>query len=119
MSWRSSLPDQGREIVEDCTRKMEGRNWRQRRDVLEEALERTYQAQSGNAGVLDAAARQQSASIMVAAVLEKLDATDIVDGDQAQLFAMSADAGHQVAACDWFIHRSMALPAPGTPETLH
>ncbi len=119
MPWRSALPELGREILEDCTRKMEGQNWRKRRDVLEEALEKTIQAQAGDSGVPDAAARQVSASIMVAAVLEKLDASDIVDGDQAELFAMSADTGHQLAACDWFIDRSMSLPAIGMPKTVH
>ena len=122
MRWQATLPEKGREIIEDCTRKMADQNWQQRCETVESALNQVLAEESTEAG-RSKAKRQYSAGIMIAAILDKLDKLDtgdVNDAEQAKLAASSTDFDHQIAACDWLIELSLAAaPLPGTETTLH
>ena len=119
MRWQATLPEKGREILEDCARKMAGQNWQQRCETVESALNQVLAEESTEAG-RSKAKRQYSAGIMIAAILDKLDTVDVNDAEQAKLAASSIDFDHQIAACDWLIEQSLAAaPLPRTETTLH
>ena len=113
--WDAALPEEGRKIVEECLGRILPQNWRIRRDVIETAIASATEPKGPDMQAFIAGA-------VVAAIIERLDAPAIVSADQAQLFAMSANTDHQLAACDWFISQCSAetLPAlPAEPIRLH
>ena len=119
MRWFASLSEKSQEIVQDCIDKMAGRTWNERRHSVDEALEKMCQAVDGDNSN---AARQLSTGIIVATVLDRLDAPAVQEAEQAKLYAMSSDFDHQLAACDWLVDQAMDLAVtadPATGETIH
>lgn len=123
LEWTEVLPEEGRKLVEECLDRIRPQGWRERCDIIQSILA----ADNRNAGFLSDSpevARFLSGAI-VAAIIERLDTPLIVEADQAQLFAMSANPDHQTAACDWFIaqcagHQLTSTPsAPVTGITVH
>lgn len=113
--WNDALPEEGRRIVEECFGRILPQNWRTRKEVIETAIA-TVTAPRG------AEVREFIAGAVVAAIIERLDTPPIVEADQAQLFAKSANLDHQLAACDWFINQctpEVLSPAAGLPARLH
>ena len=120
MRRHAALPEMGREIIEDCTRKMHDQTWAERCDTVERALKEVVEA-TGADTTTDPVSRQRSAGIMIAAILDKLDAPEVTDSAHAKLAAASTEFDHQLAACDWMIEQAMAItdPVPGIAGTLH
>jgi ribosome assembly protein YihI (activator of Der GTPase) len=106
MRWTETLPNEGREVVDECLDQLSPRSWVQRRNTVEEKVNSARETAQPIAGASQAArvetARFMSGAI-VATIIEKLDNPEIVDAEQAQFFAMSANLDDQVAACDWLI----------------
>ena len=106
--WDDALPEEGRKIVEECLDRILPQTWRTRRDLIETAIATAIEPKGPDMQAFISGA-------VVAAILERLDAPVIVSADQAQLFAMSADMDHQLAACDWFISQNATEVLPDLP----
>jgi hypothetical protein len=104
----ASLAKKSQEIVTECIEQMSGLSWRERGATIDAALDRMCE-------VIDirenSHVRDLSTGIFVATVLDRLDAPSMKDVEQAKLYAMSADLGHQLAACDWLLEQALELPA--------
>jgi hypothetical protein len=122
--WNDTLPAEARIIVDKYLSRIAVLSWRQRCDAIEAALI----SSAINRDKQSRAARESAqllTSSIVAAIIERLDATTIVESDQARLFAMSASLDHQAAAYDWFVGAgassilSSALPSSPAGMPLH
>lgn len=108
--WDNALSEEGRKIVEECLDRILPQTWRTRRDLIETAIATAIEPEPKGPDM-----QAFISGAVVAAIIERLDAPAIVSADQAQLFAMSADIDHQLAACDWFVSQSTAQAPPDMP----
>ena len=122
--WSDALPLNERNIVDKFYNQVTALNWRQRRDVIETALEAGAADWEGQSTSVDPSPHPIT-NATVAAIIERLDTPAIVENDQTHLFAISANLDHQAAACDWFIETaatsilSSALPQSSEGLPLH
>lgn len=122
MPRRFSPSEISRKLLEECTENIGGESWTERRQAVDNAVDRMYRA-LGDA--VPAPARQHSTGLIVAAVLDRLDAPAVSDPEQARLYAMSTRLGHQLAACDWMLEQAGRFLGENTgtdtssPDTFH
>ncbi len=102
------LPEESRKIVDECLDRILPEDWQQCRSIIESVAESARvavrQTETASEAGRDEVTRFMTGAI-IAAVLDKLESPEIVEAEQAQLFAMSASIEHQAAACDWFIEQ--------------
>jgi len=114
----------GRNAVDKIYNRVVSLNWRQRREAIETSIE-TEALSWGSQSNDSAGQSPHLTSAIVAAIIERLGTPGIIENDQAHLFAISANLGHQTAACDWFIETaatsilSSALPLSSEGLPLH
>ncbi len=100
------LPEKEQKAVDECLHKLTPNDWWQCRDDIKATISIACKALSPlSRGSLEARAEATRfvTGAIVAAIIEKLDSPRILEAEQAEFFAMSANLDHQVAACDWFI----------------
>ena len=103
--WNDALPPAARVVVDTCLDRILAQDWQQRRATIETTVAAAEKTPSSPTTV-NIATDQLTATI-VAAIIERLETPEIVDLDQAKLFAMSASPDHQIAACDWLIEAAV------------
>ncbi|MDD9902160.1 MAG: hypothetical protein OXT06_01200 [Rhodospirillaceae bacterium] len=111
--WNDALPPAARVVVDTCLDRILTQDWQQRRATIETTVAAAEKTPSSPTTVN--IATHQLAATIVAAIIERLETPEIVDLDQAELFAMSASPDHQIAACDWLIEA--AVGNAGRPDT--
>jgi hypothetical protein len=120
MRWKTLLPEESRKIVNECLDRILPKNWQGCGDIVESVVAAAKIHSLPEETVSDAGRDEITRFVtgaVTAAIIEKLDSPVIIEDDQAQLFAMSANLDHQVAACDWFISQcGLPIPNAGFPE---
>lgn len=114
MPCKTLLPEDSRKIVDECLDRILPKNWHGCGEIVESVVASATIASLTEETVSEAGRNEITRFVtgaVAAAIIEKLDSPVIVEDDQAQLFAMSANLDHQVAACDWFISQC-GLPVP-------
>lgn len=110
--WNDALPPAARVVVDTCLARILAQDWQQRRATIETTIAAAEKTPSSPTMVR--IATDQLTATIVAAIIERLETPEIVDLDQAELFAMSASSDHQIAACDWLI--AAAVGNAGRPD---
>ncbi len=107
-----NLNAQGRELVDDMLGEMAGKSWQERRalvcrimDVALAATRFRAEARRGRPVAAAGGARDILGDVL-AVVIAQWEEPELVSGDQAYIWALSADRLHQQAAFDWYTLRS-------------